>query len=382
MKCYKGKIKLIAWYLPQFHEIPENNEWWGEGFTEWTNVKKAKKLVEFHNQPRVPLNKNYYNLLDNKVLKWQIELAKKYGLYGFCMHHYWFDGKLLLEKPVENFLLSKELNIPFCLNWANEHWTNQWVSGSEKILIEQKYGGKKEWKEHFEYLLPFFMDNRYIKIEGKPMFTIYRPEFVDCLNEMLDYWQELAKEAGLSGMAFSYVGMKWDYLKNKDDSRFMFDIEYQPCTIWNKERQNNLSVKLADKLPSWAIKRFAKPLNIIKGWISDRENKNNNMLDYDETWNKILCNNPKSEKCIPGAFVDWDNTSRKGENGTFLIGASPAKFEYYLKKQMQRAKEIYNKDMLFIFSWNEWCEGGYLEPDELNGYGYLQAIQNALNGYE
>lgn len=372
-------MKVIAWYLPQFHEIPENDKWWGKGFTEWTNVKKAEALAKDHNQPRVPLNNNYYNLLDDEVKKWQVDLAKKYGIYGFCMHHYWFDGKLLLEKPVEQYLENKSLDLPFCLNWANEHWTNQWKSNSERVLIEQHYGGREQWEQHFNYLLPFFQDSRYIKIEGKPLFSIYRPEFIDNLNDMLDCWNELALANGLPGMAFAYVGMKWDYVNNKDDSRFMYDIEYQPSLCWNAERQNKFWVKIYNHIPNWFEEKFSNAFSILKGLIVQFENTKANVRDYDETWETILKWKPKSDKSVPGAFVDWDNTPRKGERGIYLQGASPEKFKIYFKKQVERAKSVYNKDIIFIFSWNEWCEGGYLEPDEKNGYKYLEGIASALD---
>ena len=197
-------MNVVAFYLPQFHAIPENDEWWGEGFTEWTNMKKAKPLFEGHNQPRVPFGENYYNLLDSKTLRWQVDLANKYGIGGFCFYHYWFDGHMLLEKPVEMFLADKSLELPFCICWANEHWTNQWVSGENKVLIEQRYGGEAEWREHFEYLLPYFKDNRYIRVDGKPLIVLYRPEIVDCLPEMLACWRKLAVENGLGGLTITY----------------------------------------------------------------------------------------------------------------------------------------------------------------------------------
>ena len=149
-------MKIITFYLPQFHTIPENDEWWGEGFTEWVNMKKAQPLYEGHYQPRVPLNNNYYDLSDPETMRWQVSLANKYGVYGWCLYHYWFNGKLLLEKPVENLLRDKSLNIHYCLSWANEPWTNGWVAEKAKVLIAQRYGREKEWKEHFDYLLPFF----------------------------------------------------------------------------------------------------------------------------------------------------------------------------------------------------------------------------------
>lgn len=374
-------MKVIAWYLPQFHVIPENDKWWGKGFTEWVNVKKAVPLDKDHNQPRVPLNNNYYNLLDDDVKMWQVNLAKRYGIYGFCIHHYWFDGKLLLEKPLEQYLANKTLDLPFCICWANEHWTNQWASSSEKILIEQRYGKDKEWKQHFDYLLPFFNDSRYIKENGKPLFVIYRPELIECLNDMIDYWQELAIESGLPGIVFAYQGFKWDYVKNKDDSRFTYDIEYQPTLYWNEARQKTLAVRIQDCLPAWLMKMFAKPLNCIKGVIANHETVTEHVQDYDELWEKVLLHEPANDKCIPGVFVDWDNTPRKGERGIYLKGVSPIKFQKYFERTLEKAKKIYKKDYVFVFSWNEWAEGGYLEPDEKNGYGYLEAIKCALERY-
>ncbi len=371
-------MKIIAWYLPQFHEIPENNEWWGAGFTEWTNLKKGCALTPNHNQPRIPKDNNYYNLLDDNVKAWQVNLAKKYGIYGFCMHHYWFNGKLLLEKPVEQYLENKELDLPFCLNWANEHWTNQWVSNSQKILIEQTYGCKKQWKEHFDYLLPFFKDSRYIKIEGKPFFSIFRPELIENIGDMVEYFQELAKENGLPGISFAYQGSKWDFVDNKDDAGFDFDLEYQPILCWSKKRQNYLSVRIQDALPKSIMKIFSKPLNILKGWIFMNESRNHNELIYDDVWQEILDYEPANTKCIPGAFVDWDNTPRKGDRGIYLKDTTPQKFQKYFEEQIMRAKDVYKKDMLFVFSWNEWCEGGYLEPDEKNGTKFLEAIKQAL----
>lgn len=367
--------------MPQFHVIPENDKWWGKGFTEWVNVKKAVPLDKDHNQPRVPLNNNYYNLLDDDVKMWQVNLAKRYGIYGFCIHHYWFDGKLLLEKPLEQYLANKTLDLPFCICWANEHWTNQWASSSEKILIEQRYGKDKEWKQHFDYLLPFFNDSRYIKENGKPLFVIYRPELIECLNDMIDYWQELAIESGLPGIVFAYQGFKWDYVKNKDDSRFTYDIEYQPTLYWNEARQKTLAVRIQDCLPAWLMKMFAKPLNCIKGVIANHETVTEHVQDYDELWEKVLSHEPANDKCIPGVFVDWDNTPRKGERGIYLKGVSPIKFQKYFERTLEKAKKIYKKDYVFVFSWNEWAEGGYLEPDEKNGYGYLEAIKCALERY-
>lgn len=371
-------MKIIAFYLPQFHNIPENDEWWGDGFTEWVNVKKAKPIFEGHNQPRVPLNNNYYNLLDDDVKIWQADLAKKYGIYGFCYYHYWFDGKLLLEKPMEQMLANSKIDIPFCICWANEPWTRAWV-GETETLIPQKYGNKKEWKAHFDYLLPFFKDNRYIYDEGKPLIIIYKPEIIECLNDMLDYWNELAKENGLSGLKFGYqsIGMDLVPKSQRNDSRFDFDIEFQPSYAFTKLNENNHAVlrKIKYKISNILEKYTGKTLRFFgSGRIQSL-----NRVDYDKAWKTILNTMPESNKNVPGAFVDWDNTPRHGKRGRVYIGKSPEKFEAYLSEQIRRAKNIYHKDMVFMYAWNEWAEGGYLEPDEENGYSYLEAIKKALD---
>ena len=222
-------MKVIALYLPQFHNIPENDEWWGDGFTEWTNVRKAVPYFEGHNQPEKPLNGNYYNLLDDNVKIWQADLAKKYGVYGFCYYHYWFNGKKLLEKPMEQMLANKSIDQHFCVCWANEPWTKAWVNET-KVLIPQKYGREKEWKEHFDYLLPFFKDERYILHDGKPLMVIYRPQVIDCISEMITYWNKLAVEYGFKkGLCFAYqtYGME-----EKGDSMFDYSIEFQPAYGW------------------------------------------------------------------------------------------------------------------------------------------------------
>ena len=368
-------MKIITFYLPQFHEIPENNEWWGKGFTEWVNVKKAQPLYEGHEQPRVPLNENYYNLLDPNVQVWQAKIAKEYGVYGFCYYHYWFNGKLLLEKPMENMLKNRDIDIPFCVCWANEPWTRAWV-GETKVLIPQLYGEKREWKEHFDYLLPFFKDSRYICDDGKPLVVIYRPEVIECLNEMLDYWNELAIQEGFEGLTYAYQNIDFDLKADKDDSRFKYNIEFQPLYARHDMFKNNHKYikALRRKVAAFVEKNFGFDLMRYGVGFFNKSNQ----ISYDEAWNKILTRKPETEKNVPGAFVGWDNTPRKGERGEIFVGDTPEKFEKYLTQQIIRAKNIYSKDMIFMYAWNEWAEGGYLEPDETNQYGYLEAIKEAL----
>lgn len=365
-------MKTIAFYLPQFHPFPENDEWWGKGFTEWVNVKKAKPLFEGHYQPRIPKDNNYYYLLDPEVMRWQIRLAKQYGVYGFCFYHYWFDGHLLMEKPVEMFLKDPTMDHPFCICWANEHWTKAWVSKENRVLIAQRYGERKEWTEHFNYLLPFLKDPRYIKNDGKPLVILYRPELIECLNDMLDCWQELAKENGLPGLDFAYQQVQFDVQKEKDDSRFTYNIEYQPAyATYDLTKNQHAFLK--------AVRRnVVKVLEKLGIHLTLSRQQGLTFRDYDAMWQAVLDRKPTDGKSVPGAFVDWDNTPRRQERGSVFVGASPEKFQKYMTQQIRRAKEEYHQDMLFLFAWNEWAEGGYMEPDERYGCGYLEALKNAL----
>ena len=375
-------VKIIPFYLPQFHAIPENDEWWGKGFTEWVNVKRAKSLFDGHKQPVAPLNNNYYNLLDHNTIRWQIDLAKKYGVYGFCFYHYWFDGHMLLEKPMEIMKNDPDLNIPYCISWANENWTNAWkADGNVKTLIQQTYGKRDEWERHFMYLLQFFKDPNYILEDNKPFFIIYRPEIIPCLNEMLDCWDELAKKNGFDGMVFAYQQVSYHLIEGRDESRFKYNIEYQPSYARYDmlANQGSSSGRILFKIKSW-IRLFV--LNIDKTLGTNFSSKLSRgrlqTEEYDALCDQIVKRRPDSEKAIPGMFVGWDNTPRRGEKGRVCIGSTPEKFEHYMKLQIENTVNNYKKDKIFVFAWNEWAEGGYLEPDNENKYAYLQAIKNAL----
>lgn len=371
-------MKVIAFYLPQFHSIPENDEWWGKGFTEWTNVKTAKIYYEGQRQPRVPLNDNYYCLLDKEQMIWQSELAKQYGLYGFCFYHYWFNGHLLLEKPLDMYRqeIDNEKKINYCLCWANETWTRTWADKSKEVLIEQKYGGKEEWKKHFEYLLPFFKDERYIKENNKPFFVIYRPELIKKLGKMLDYWNKLAKAEGFDGICYAY--QQYSYFKHhgKEEKKFTYNIEYQPDYVLEKDKIEKITFKQkVYKLfcPSFIKKARVKRMDrkVESGEIEYQPE----IYDYDATWNRIIESNPSSNKAIAGVFVDYDNSPRRKDRGLFFKGVTKDKFDNYFRRQVEHVKNKYKTDYLFIFAWNEWGESAYLEPDEDIGYSYLESIK-------
>lgn len=318
------------------------------------------------------MNDNYYDLLNIDTIKWQTDLARRYGIYGFCVYHYWSEQGMLLEKPMEQYLNHKEIEFPFCFCWANESWTNAWTSESRnpKVLWPQTYGDRSEWKRHFDYLLPFFKDLRYIQINEKPLFVIYRPEQIPNLNKMLDYLNELAIMAGLKGLTYA-AQQKDFYFDNCDSSRFTYIIEYQPGYAERDllsplhRKINRIKEKVilyTQKLTGKSIPRMQK-LTI---------------LDYDDVWSAILNRRPDNPKMVPGAFVDWDNSPRYGMRSVVYKGASPEKFADYMKKQIIHAKNDYQKDLLFLFAWNEWSEGGYLEPDKRYGYAYLEATKEAV----
>ena len=365
-------MKIITFYLPQFHTIPENDMFWGKGFTEWVNVKKAKPLYEGHEQPKVPLNHNYYNLLDDNVMKWQAEIAKKYGIYGFCFYHYWIESRKLLEKPVENFLKNSSIDMNFCLSWANHSWTDSW-NNTKRQLIAQTYGNQEDWENHFQYLIKFFLDKRYIKIDNKPLFIIYMPEDIPNLNEMLDYWSNKIMKYGFDGICYAYQYIYYDMDKKKDDSRFDYGIEFQPAYgIADSRGSKNAALR---KHIYRILSYMQKKINIS---INLNTKTNFERISYDVVWQNILKRCPNNDKKIPGAFSTWDNTPRKGHNGLIVMDSSPEKFQKYLSQQIKRARNVYHKDMIFMAAWNEWAEGNYLEPDEVWGYAYLEAIRFAL----
>lgn len=366
----KDKIKLLAFYLPQFHTFAENDLWWGKGFTEWRTVKNAKKYYDEHNQPRVPLGENYYCLNDNgKTLREQSNLARKYGIYGFCFYHYWFDGKMLMEKPMEILLENKDIDINYCICWANENWTRSWADKTQEVLIEQTYGNREVWIKHFYYLLEFFKDSRYITEDNKPIFIIYRPEIITTRKEMLELWNELAIDNGYKGIKYIYQQNNYNPDTDIAGSLFEFGIEYQPQCAMDLYKKRKMGIPylcltslnyLADMFPMFCNKKL-----LFK-------------YSYDKLWESILNDFPKKKNMYPGGFVDWDNTPRHKRRGSFCEGVTPEKFEKYLTQLILKSKTVYKNNYIFLFAWNEWGEGGYLEADERNKYKMLESVKNAL----
>ncbi|MEJ5264855.1 MAG: glycoside hydrolase family 99-like domain-containing protein [Bacteroidales bacterium] len=357
-------IKFIAFYLPQFHEIEENNRWWGPGFTEWTNTRRAQPIFKGHRQPRVPLNNNYYDLSVIEPLKHQAELARRYGIFGFCFYHYWFNGKLLLEKPAENLLQHKDIQINFCFSWANEPWTRTWSGKGNEVLMPQNYGDKDDWIRHFNYLLPFFQDERYIKVDGQPMFLIYKSKSIENCKEMMETWIELAKQHGMPGIHF--VETLRDASPDSRMLPFSAKVEFEPARSFNNDyvslnikRIRRLVIRTLNKLFGTSIPYYA-------------------VIEFKNIANKSL-RKISSKGTYGGVFVGWDNTPRRGIEGLVVTEATKEEFKNYLRQKIKIVRNIYQTSYIFVNAWNEWCEGAYLEPDTVNQYRYLEAIQEVLN---
>lgn len=343
-------MKKFAFYLPQFHEIPENNKWWGKGFTEWTNVKKAKSYFNGHIQPIHPLDSNYYTLDNVNVLKWQAELAKKYNIDGMIFYHYYFCGKKLLEKPAEMLLNNKKVYMPFFFCWANHSWYRSW-EGSKELLVEQIYGTEKEWEEHFRYLLTFFNDYRYIKKDNKPILVIYNPEFSE-RKAMLEYFNRRCKENGYNGIYIIETIASIDQYNRmtKEMTQYdrMFHFREPTFSLSLDKTENTLIHRGIRKL--YCLLRFG--MTVIEG---------NELL-------KLRMKYKMEDKIVPGLFFSWDNSPRHGKRAFIINSISKKIFMNY----MDCIKE---SDYVFINAWNEWCEGMIFEPTEENGYRYLEWIK-------
>ena len=371
----KSKIKFLAYYLPQYHAIPENDEWWGKGFTEWTNVKKAKPLFKGHQQPVIPGELGYYDLLKTEgIQEKQAKLAKDHGIDGFIYYQYWFgNGKMLLEKPAEKMLKNKSIDMPFCFCWANETWSGVWHGSPNKILMEQKYFGESDYINYFNYLLPFFLDERYIKIDNKPMFHIYKLHDIPDLPLFLETFKKLALKNGFDGMHFIATGGydSPEVLQNTDIEGVV------AIDLFRKLRYaQNVSIFQEDS----SFHKWEKIVRYYLGISSEVGiRKKPLMLNYKKGIKKLSIEIP-NHKFIPCIIPNWDNSPRSGHKSLILSNATPEVFEKYFQKivdQLQKDKD--NQDFVVIKSWNEWAEGNHLEPDKKYGNGWLQVVKNIKN---
>jgi hypothetical protein len=357
-------IKTIAIHLPQFHPIPENDQWWGKGFTEWTNVTKAKPGFEGHYQPHLPADLGFYDLrLDDARLA-QEALAKQYGIHGFCYYHYWFKGKRLLHEPLDRKIKNPNEDFPFMLCWANETWSRRWLGEEKEILIKQTYDERDDL-EHITWLISIFKDSRYIKVNGRPVFVFYRPTDLPNLKRTLAIFREECLKSGLenpyliasnSHSRLNYLDLGFDDILN-----FQPKLELLPNAFVDGKSVKKMIANLVKGV-------FSSTLKIYNYEFAKKKMK----LTFDYNY-------------IPCSFVGWDNTARRGENGIIVQKQNVKSF---IKDIEENINEIINqkrddeKQFIFINAWNEWAEGNHLEPDEKSGLAYLVALKTLLDKYE
>lgn len=362
-----NNIEVVAFYLPQYYPIKENNEWYGEGFTEWTNVGKAKPLFRGHYQPKVPADLGYYDLRITEVRKKQAELAKEAGITAFCYYHYWFgNGKMLLHEPIEWMLESGQPDMPFCLCWANHKWYKKTWDPETSILNQTKlldinYGAEADWQRHFECLLPAFKNERYYKINGRLVFVLYRIQDIPNVEEFKQLWNRLAVENGLP--EFYFVNYIDDVAKLKDPIQNSCE---KKIVMLKSNVGSNVKTAFFRKILSATRKLIAQSLH----WPAS-------VYDYALVRKKLSEPLFSYEDIIPTLLPNWDETPRRAEGALIFLNATPEQFYLHCKETLEYVRNKKNK-VVFLKSWNEWGEGNYMEPCIKYGHGYLQALRRAL----
>ncbi len=360
------KAHVVALYLPQYHPTPDNDEWWGEGFTEWTNVAKAKKLYRNHYQPRIPANLGFYDLRLPEVREKQVEMAKRAGVSAFCYYHYWFgNGKEELERPFKEVVASGKPDFPFCLCWANEPWYskmwNQDGTIEKKLLVDQVYPGKEENEQHFYAYLDAFKDSRYYKIHGKLVFVIYKPYHFKEVSSFMKQWNELAKHNGLPG--FYFIG----HCQNPKSQKDVDDMKALGFDAINVLHLTNY------KAESTGI--FSRISNYLTHQLIGRPYIN----DYKSILNRLVGPEARLKYVYPSLVPNWDHTPRSGKGGYLFEKCEPELFEKHCRMVFDEIKNKSEEDrIVFLKSWNEWGEGNYMEPDLRYGFGYIDALKRAL----
>ena len=362
------KARLIAFYLPQFHPTPENDIWWGKGFTEWTNVAKARPLFPGHKQPNLPGDLGFYDLRVPEVREAQAEMARTHGIEGFCYWHYWFgDGRRMLDRVFNEVVGSGKPDFPFCLGWANETWNRGWHGQEREVLIEQKYPGEQDYRQHFEFLLKAFRDPRYLRVDGKPVLVIYAPE--ELPNDLIAFWKKLAVEAGLPGL---FVAGVCSDLFPIDEKSLDARIPAQPATLVaftargsQYGKQPGLAGRIYDKI--WRRLRRWWPFPMV--------------YSYPRQAKFYVKSPPADRRTIPSPLVNWDNTPRCARRGDLFIGCTPEAYRLVLRKAIADvADRPPEHRLVFLKSWNEWAEGNHLEPGRRYGLDYLKVTRDEVLG--
>lgn len=382
------KARVIALYLPQFHPTPENDRWWGPGFTEWTNVAKAKPLFRGHQQPRIPADLGFYDLRLPETREQQAQLAREAGVEGFCYYHYWFgNGRQLLERPLQEVVASGKPDFPFCICWANHTWSNKtWERKSavqkNSVLMEQTYPGTEDDIAHFNTLLPMFKDRRYMTVDGKLIFAIYDPFGFKNVQQFIATWRRLAEENGLSG--FHFIGMtpstltirtapdgtRQRVMPNLESSaeiyRRVLDLGFDAVNSFGKRRGEMLYEGKWKNIAKTVLRHIGFPTGSMR---YDYERTVRNYFAPEDTW----------ENVYPSILPQWDRTPRVASMDGVYVNATPEKFENHIRQALSLIKDKQPEHrILFLKSWNEWGEGNYVEPDMEWGHGFIDAIRNAV----
>ncbi len=351
-------VRVLAFHLPQFHPIPENDEWWGKGFTEWTNTAKARPRFPGHYQPHIPADLGFYDLRLPEARAAQAELARDHGVHGFIYWHYWFgNGRKLLERPVDEIVSSGEPDFPFAIGWANQTWSGIWHGAEDRVLMEQLYPGRDDERAHFEYLLPSFTDSRYVTVDGRPLFYVFRPEQLPNAAAFVERWQGMAVEAGLPGLYLvaevsDLLGQGPSYVRTAADG---FDASQYIRLPTEQSAVGNFTMRAARKLGIGEVFRYsATPI----GPPADE----------------------RLGRAYSAIYPGWDNSPRSGRRAVILHGSTPERFRHHVRHAIGAVHDFPDDERLvFIKSWNEWAEGNHLEPDRRFGTEYLEVIRDELS---
>ncbi|MDG3065883.1 glycoside hydrolase family 99-like domain-containing protein [Thauera mechernichensis] len=365
------KVNTIAFYLPQFHPIEENNAWWGDGFTEWTNVSQARPRFKGHHQPQIPADLGFYDLRLHETRISQAALARNFGIYGFCYYHYWFNGRMLLDRPFNEVLASGEPDFPFCLCWANENWTRAWDGLDRQVLIKQDYT-EEDSDSHIQWLIEAFRDDRYIKIDGRPLLLIYRLDHIPEIGKMINSWRNAVREEGFPGLYLCAVKNGFVEISDENILKIGFDaiVDFQP------DRRDFP----APQGPKQAFYRLAR--RILPGDLYQRIKLSasaNNIVNYrsmvEGMIHKIW---PTSYRKFPCVFPSWDNSARR-KSATIIQNDDPVMYGKWLKHAIESVRSYPDSEkFVFINAWNEWAEGCHLEPDRKHGHAFLEQTRDVL----